>query len=756
MTQETPTSPNADGNATLRRRALARLGGSRGNPPELDGVLRTLRQFHPKADRQVVIRAYEVAAEFHLGQMRRSGDPYITHPVAVAEILADLGMTAPTLVAALLHDTVEDTSYSLDDLREEFGDEIARLVDGVTKLDRVKYGDSSTAETVRKMVVAMARDIRVLVIKLADRLHNMRTLKFMPPDKQEKKARETLEIYAPLAHRLGMNTMKWELEDLSFETLYPKMFDEIVRLVSSRQPSRDKYLARVIDTVEEDLRGAKVKAKVIGRPKHYYSIYQKMIVRGRDFADIYDLVGVRILVDSVRDCYAALGVVHARWNPVPGRFKDYIAMPKFTMYQSLHTTVIGPEGKPVELQIRSYDMDRSAEFGVAAHWRYKQTDVAGKHGPDDMGWLRQLMEWQRETEDPEEFLDTLRYDLGTSEVYVFTPKGDVIALPAGSTSVDFAYAVHTEVGHRTVGARVNGNLVSLESTLDNGDVVEVFTSKSENAGPSRDWLSFVVSPRARNKIKGWFSKERREEAIDSGKEQLGRAMRKQGLPIQRLMTAANLLPIAQELRFADISTLYAAIGDGRISAAAVVSRIVQSLGGEEGTDDDIAEETTPASATAAATAAAAARPATDPGIIVAGTQDVLVKLARCGTPVPGDDIVGFVTRGSGVSVHRKNCVNVPSLSEDAARMVGVEWAPTANSVFLVNIQVEALDRARLLSDVTRALSDQHVNILSASVATSRDRIALSRFTFEMADPKHLGSLLNTVKGVEGVFDVYRV
>lgn len=755
MTQETPTTPNADGNATLRRRALARLGGSRGNPPELDGVLRTLRQFHPKADRQVVIRAYEVAAESHQGQTRRSGDPYITHPVAVAEILADLGMTAPTLVAALLHDTVEDTSYSLEDLREEFGEEIARLVDGVTKLDRVKYGDSSTAETVRKMVVAMARDIRVLVIKLADRLHNMRTLKFMPPDKQEKKARETLEIYAPLAHRLGMNTMKWELEDLSFETLYPKMFDEIVRLVSSRQPSRDKYLARVIDAVEQDLRGAKVKAKVIGRPKHYYSIYQKMIVRGRDFADIYDLVGVRILVDSVRDCYAALGVVHSRWNPVPGRFKDYIAMPKFTMYQSLHTTVIGPEGKPVELQIRSYDMDRSAEFGVAAHWRYKQTDVAGKHGPDDMGWLRQLMEWQRETEDPEEFLDTLRYDLGTSEVYVFTPKGDVIALPVGSTSVDFAYAVHTEVGHRTVGARVNGNLVSLESTLDNGDVVEVFTSKSETAGPSHDWLSFAVSPRARNKIKSWFSKERREEAIDSGRDQLSRAMRKQGLPIQRLMTTADLLPIAQELRYADISTLYAAIGDGRISASAVVNRIVQALGGEEGTGDDIAEETTPASATAAATAAAA-RPASDPGIIVAGAQDVLVKLARCCTPVPGDEIVGFVTRGSGISVHRKTCVNVPSLSEDAARMVEVEWAPTANSVFLVNIQVEALDRARLLSDVTRALSDQHVNILSASVATSRDRIALSRFTFEMADPKHLGSLLNTVRGVEGVFDVYRV
>jgi len=714
-------------------------------------VLRKLRQFHPKADRQMVIRAYEVAADSHKDQLRRSGDPYITHPVAVAGILAELGMTAPTLAAALLHDTVEDTAYSLDSLREDFGDEIARLVDGVTKLDKVKYGDASTAETVRKMVVAMARDIRVLVIKLADRLHNMRTMKFMPPDKQEFKSRETLEIYAPLAHRLGMNTMKWELEDLAFETLYPKMFEEIVRLVQQRQPSRDKYLASVIAAVEDDLRGSKIKAKVVGRPKHYYSIYQKMIVRGRDFAEIYDLVGVRILVDSVRDCYAALGLVHARWNPVPGRFKDYIAMPKFTMYQSLHTTVIGPEGKPVELQIRSYEMDRSAEFGVAAHWRYKQPEVGGKAGPDDMGWLRQLLEWQRETEDPAEFLDTLRYDLANSEVYVFTPKGDVIALPAGATPVDFAYSVHTEIGHRCVGARINGSLVSLESKLENGDVIEVFTSKAENAGPSRDWLTFAASPRARNKIKSWFSKERREEAIESGKDQLTRAMRKQGLPIQRLMTTANLVPIAQDLRYADITALYAAIGDGRTSADSIVKRIVEGLGGSQGAAEDVAEDTAPGRAGSRRAAGTG-----DPGVIVNGTDDIWVKLARCCTPVPGDEIVGFVTRGSGVSVHRAACVNVPALSQETARMVDVEWAPTANSVFLVNIQVEALDRAGLLSDVTRALSDQHVNILSASVATSRDKIAISRFSFEMAAPKHLGSLLKTVRGVEGVYDVYRV
>lgn len=426
-------------------------------------------------------------------------------------------------------------------------------------------------------------------------------------------------------------------------------------------------------------------------------------------------------------------------------------MPKFTMYQSLHTSIIGPEGKPVEMQIRSYDMDRSAEFGVAAHWRYKQTDVGGKHGPDDMGWLRQLLEWHRETEDPSEFMDTLRYDLASSEVYVFTPKGDVVALPAGSTPVDFAYAVHTEVGHRCVGARVNGNLVSLESKLDNGDVVEVFTSKAEGAGPSRDWLTFAASPRARNKIKSWFSKERREEAIESGKDQLTRAMRKQGLPIQRLMSTANMQSIAGDLRFPDVAGLYAAIGDGRLSAAAVVDRIVAAVGGEEGAIEDLAEEVTPSKVRARRS-----RGSSDPGVLVNGTHDIWVKLARCCTPVPGDDIVGFVTRGSGVSVHRDTCVNVPALSRDESRVVTVEWAPTSNSLFLVNIQVEALDRSRLLSDVTRALSDQHVNILSASVATSRDKIALSRFTFEMGDPKHLGSLLKTVRGVEGVYDVYRI
>ncbi|PPK95970.1 GTP pyrophosphokinase [Kineococcus xinjiangensis] len=736
---------------------LARFGQQRQTTvsPVLEPLLRTLRSTHPKADVSVVERAYLRAEKAHEGQRRKSGDPYITHPVAVATILAELGMTPPTLAAALLHDTVEDTDYTIDQLRSEFGDEIAMLVDGVTKLDKVTYGDAAQAETVRKMVVAMAKDIRVLVIKLADRLHNARTWRYVSASSAEKKARETLEIYAPLAHRLGMNTIKWELEDLSFATVYPKRFDEIVRLVAERAPAREEYLAGVRDQVSADLRAARIRATVTGRPKHYYSIYQKMIVRGRDFAEIYDLVGVRVLVDTVRDCYAVLGALHARWNPVPGRFKDYIAMPKFNMYQSLHTTVIGPQGKPVEIQIRTHLMHRRAEYGVAAHWKYKDApnvsgEVAGPKGDSttDLSWLRQVLDWQRETSDPGEFLDSLRFEINAAEVFVFTPKGDVVALPTGSTPVDFAYAVHTEVGHRTMGARVNGRLVPLESTLDNGDLVEVFTSKADGAGPSRDWLSFVKSPRARNKIRQWFSKERREEAIELGKDSIAKAMRKQHLPLQRLMSHESLLTMARDMRYQDVSSLYAAVGEGHVSAASVVEKLVAAVGGEAGAEEDLAEATTPGQARRTRTG--------DAGILVNGATDVWVKLAKCCTPVPGDPVVGFVTRGAGVSVHREDCDNVEVLRQQPERLVPVEWAPTSATCFLVQIQVEALDRARLLSDVTRVLSDNHVNILSATVSTSRDRVAISKFQFEMADPKHLGHVLNAVRRVDGVFDAYRV
>ena len=749
--------------AAAVRRRLGRLGAQRGGgvPPVLEPLIKTIRATHPKADIRLIERAYGVAAHWHRHQQRRSGDPYITHPLAVATILAELGMNHETICAALLHDTVEDTPYTLAELRSEFGEDIAALVDGVTKLDKVKYGESAEAETVRKMVVAMSRDIRVLVIKLADRLHNMRTLRYLPREKQERKSREVLEIFAPLAHRLGMNTIKWELEDLAFQTLYPKRYDEIARMVSQRSPRRDIFLQEVIEDVTTDLRQIKIKASVTGRPKHYYSIYQKMIARNVGFDDIYDLVGIRVLVDTVRDCYAALGAIHARWNPVPGRFKDYIALPKFNMYQSLHTTVIGPEGKPVELQIRTWGMHRRAEYGVAAHWKYKEETVLGGStargkgskgdSAEDLAWLRQLVDWQRETADPAEFLESLRFELGAAEVYVFTPRGEVIALPKGATPVDFAYAIHTEVGHRTIGARVNGRLVALESSLDNGDTVEIFTSKAHDAGPSRDWLNFVKSARARNKIRHWFSKERREAATETGKAAIAKAMRKQGLPLQRLATGDALLQIARDLHYTDLSALYASVGEGHVSAQSVVTKLVRSAGGLAGAQEDLAEATLPTRA------AKPPAPAGNSGVVVEGATDVWARLSRCCTPVPGDEISGFVTRGHGVSVHRADCDNVRHLAESQPeRLVPVHWSPTEESVFLVAIQVEALDRTRLLSDVTRALSDQHVNILSASVTTSRDRVAVSRFTFEMADPKHLATVLRAVRAIDGVYDVYRV
>ncbi len=757
--RETKQPGAVSGPAGRRMRArLARMATkSQTGNPVLEPLFRAVRANHPKADLELIERAYLVAERHHASQMRKSGDPYITHPLAVTTILADIGMTESTLVAALLHDTVEDTPYTLAELRSDFGDEVANLVDGVTKLDKVRYGDSAQAETIRKMIVAMSRDIRVLVIKLADRLHNMRTLRYLKQETQERKARETLDIYAPLAHRLGMNTLKWELEDLAFATLHPKMYDEIVRLVADRAPSRDQFLAQVIEQVEADLREAKIKAMVTGRPKHYYSIYQKMIVRGREFSDIYDLVGIRILVADDRDCYAALGVLHSRWNPVPGRFKDFVAMPKFNMYQSLHTTVIGIAGKPVELQIRTFGMHRRAEYGIAAHWKYKEDVRSGRDtdrtlvdGSGDMAWVRQLLDWQSESEDPGEFLESLRFEINSSEVYVFTPRGDVQPLPTGSSPVDFAYAIHTEVGHHTIGARVNGRLVPLESTLDNGDVVEVFTSKAPNAGPSRDWLDFVKSPRARNKIRQWFTKERREEAIEQGKDQIARLMRKEGQPLKRLLSHETLSTVAAEMRLADVSALYAAVGEGNVGAQSVVRRVVDLYGGEDGATEDLAEGIT-------ITTDRSKRPsAGDAGVIVKGISDVWVKLAKCCTPVPGDPILGFVTRGSGVSVHRADCTNAGPLNSQPERLVEVEWAPTAQSMFLVNIQVEALDRNRLLSDITKVLSDVHVNILAATLQTTRDRVAKSRFTFEMADPKHLGHVLKAVRTVDGVFDAYRV
>jgi GTP pyrophosphokinase len=543
-----------------------------------------------------------------------------------------------------------------------------------------------------------------------------------------------------------MNAIKWELEDLSFEVLEPKKFLEISRLVAERNPARTTLTNEVIEAVKSDLLADGVKCTVTGRQKHFYSVYQKMVVRGRDFNDIYDLVGIRVLVEDVRDCYAVLGAIHARWSPVPGRFKDYIAMPKFNLYQSLHTTVIGPSGKAIEIQIRTYDMHSRAEFGIAAHWKYKQGDESDSSSPE-MLWLRQLHEWQKETEDPSEFLDSLRFDLGSPEVFVFTPKGSVIALPGGSTPVDFAYSVHTDVGNRCAGAKVNGRLVPLESKLNNGDVVEVVLNKGEHAAPSRDWLNFVKSPRARSKIKAWFSKERREEAIEAGRESIARQMRKAGLPLQKIFAGHALLELSHELHYPDISALYSAVGDGHVSSASIIEKLIASMGQE----DSHPEATVPTFPTGVQTSRRSSS-----SIEVAGIGDVYVKLARCCTPVPGDSIMGFITKGNGVSVHRGDCVNAGDLmSNQSERVVAVKWLAGAASVFLVNIQVEALDRARLLADVTRTLSEQHVNILSASVTTSKDRTAISRFTFEMADATHLDAVLSAVRNIEGVYDVYR-
>ena len=714
--------------------------------PLIAPLIGALKEHHPSADIASIERAFRVAESAHQGQLRKSGEEYITHPVAVTQILAELGLNETTLIAALLHDTVEDTPYSLEQLRAEFGEEIANLVDGVTKLDKLTYGPTAEAETVRKMVIAMSRDIRVLVIKLADRLHNARTWGFVSSESATRKARETLDIYAPLAHRLGMNAIKWELEDLSFAVLEPKKFEEISRLVAERSPSRDALTAEVIATVEEDLKRDVIEATVTGRKKHFFSVYQKMVVRGRDFNDIYDLVGIRVLVKDVRDCYAVLGSIHARWSPVPGRFKDYIAMPKFNLYQSLHTTVIGPNGKAIEIQIRTYEMHSRAEFGIAAHWKYKQGGEPQANSPE-MLWLRQLHEWQKETEDPSEFLEALRFDLGSPEVFVFTPKGSVVALPGGSTPVDFAFSVHTDVGLRCAGAKVNGRLVPLESKLNNGDVVEIVTNKNEHAGPSRDWLNFVKSPRARSKIKAWFSKERREEAIDAGRESIARQMRKAGLPLQKIFAGHSLLELAHDMHYADIDALYSAVGDGHVSAASIIEKLIASMGVEDSHPEPTIEHIP--------TGVQATR-RTSSAIEVEGVDDVLVKLARCCTPVPGDSIMGFITKGSGISVHRDDCINAGDLrNHQSERIVKVKWLAGAASIFLVNIQVEALDRARLLADVTRTLSEQHVNILSAAVNTSKDRVAISRFTFEMADAKHLDSVLAAVRGIEGVYDVYR-
>jgi guanosine-3',5'-bis(diphosphate) 3'-pyrophosphohydrolase len=711
-------------------------------------LLKNVRSYNPKGDLRVLEDAYRVAAEAHDGQVRKSGEPFIEHPLAVAEILADLRLDTTTLTAALLHDTVEDTEITLGRIQEAFGEDVARIVDGLTKLDRLEFRtrELAQAENVRKMIVAMAGDIRVLLIKLADRLHNMRTVEALSPGRQRRMATETLEIYAPLANRLGVQEVKWELEDLSFKTLHPGPYKEIARLVEARRDERRALIDELTGAIRQKLKELGVKADVEGRPKHLYSIYEKMVIRGKEFEEIYDLVGIRILAGSLRDCYAALGAVHSLWKPIPGRFKDYVAMPKSNMYQSLHTTVVGPNGTPLEIQIRTRDMHRTAQYGIAAHWRYKE---GGKQSKDtaDLAWLGQMMDWLKDMADPREFMEGLRIDLSGGRVFVFTPKGDVINLPQGATPVDFSYAIHTEVGHRTIGAKVNGKLVPLDYELRTGDSVDVLTSKAQGEGPSQDWLQFVATPRARNKIRQWFARGRREDALDQGKDLLQRQMRKQNLSFKRLTTEEALEQVAADLKQPDLDALYVAVGEGHVSPQSVVARLSRQLSGsaeEDVTDVPLAR---PVRIT---------QPDVAKGVMVKGLGDVWVRLGRCCTPVPGDQIVGFVTRGQGVSVHRADCPNVKTLRRQPERMIEVSWAEGKSTSFVVAIQVEALDRTRLLSDIATMLSDQHVNILSANSSTGRDRITRLRFSFELADITHLSSLLASVKRVENVYDAYRV
>ncbi len=716
-------------------------------PAEVRPLLDEVRAHHPKADLTAVLRAYRVAEEMHAGQMRMSGDPFITHPLGVAMILAEMGMDVTSIVGALLHDAVEDTDASLEDLQESFGAEVAEIIDGLTKIARIGFQslEQAKAENYRKMMVAMARDPRVIIIKLADRLHNMRTLESLAPEKRELKSKETLEIYAPLAARLGMWQMRAELEDLGFKYQFPKRYQEIVELTERRAPERDRYLEAVLTEIRAHLDQAKIHGDVSGRAKNYYSIYQKHVERGREFDDIFDLVGVRIVVEDLRDCYAALGVVHAMWKPIPGRFKDFIAMPKFNMYQSLHTTVMGPDGKPLEIQIRTQAMHRMAEFGISAHWRYKET--GGKESKDsDVPWLGEMVDVYREARDPREFMEHLKLDLFHDEVFCFTPKGDVVCLPRGACPVDFAYAIHTEVGHRTVGARVNGRLVPLETRVESGDVVEVMTTRAQDARPKEDWLGFVKTSRSRSRIRHWLTAHRREEAREEGRDTFFKVLRRESIP-QAALDENSWRLLMSETKTSGQDKLYEALGEGRLPVEDLVGVLRRIFRPETPAEE---EEPEPRPVRRRRRDGVSA-------VVVRGTTgDMAVKLARCCTPVPGDPIFGFVTRGHGVSVHRDDCPNAGSLTDQPERLVDVDWDTSQGGTFTVVLQVAALDRVGLLRDTSDALYDTGVMILTSSSWATRDGTARLRFAFELGDVAHLDHIVRVVRQVEGVFDVYRV
>ncbi len=714
---------------------------------ELDPVLRAFRRRHPEAPTELIERAYDLAVRSHDGQFRKTGEPFITHPLTVTEILADYGMDGETLAAALLHDVVEDTDLTLDDVRAAFGETVAELIDGVTKLERIRFDsrEAQQAATIRKMMIAVARDVRVLLIKLADRLHNVRTLRPLDEEKQQRIASESLEIYAPLAHRLGVQEIKHEIEDRCFAILYPRRYAEITALMEQRAPQRDAFIADTVAATVHALEEAGIKAEVTGRPKHVYSIYRKIRDGGRPFDEIYDLIGIRVITEELKDCYAALGVVHTMWPPVQGRFKDYVAMPKFNLYQSLHTTVLGPDRKPLEVQIRTRDMHELAEYGIAAHWTYKEgRAVAG----DELPWIADIRFLQEEYDDPAQFLEGLKLDLYQDEVFAVTPKGDVVTLPRGATPVDFAYKIHTEVGHRCVGAKVNGRLVPLATRLESGDLVEISTSKAPGAGPSRDWLGFVKTSRAAAKIRQWFSRERREAALADGRDQVAKLVRREGLGITAAERERHLAVVADDLGHQDTDSLLVAVGEGNLGAKTVVQRLVRIVRPpEDEPDQDLLHPPR-----------RPRRPARRPthGVIVEGMGDMLVRIARCCAPVPGDDIVGFVTVGRGVSVHRADCTNIGALASREERMIDVSWDPGQVGSYMVWIQVEALDRPRLLQDVTVTLADMGANIVASSSGLDEDRVVVLRYEVELSDKDQLDRLIAELRGISGVFDAYRL
>ncbi|MEX2464916.1 MAG: bifunctional (p)ppGpp synthetase/guanosine-3',5'-bis(diphosphate) 3'-pyrophosphohydrolase [Gaiellaceae bacterium] len=714
-------------------------------------LLANVVAYNPDVDRDLLERAYLFSAEAHEGQHRRSGEDFILHPLGVAQILAELGLDDTTLAAALLHDVVEDTDSSIEQVREEFGDEVSRLVEGVTKLTRIQFQsrEQAQAENYRKMIVAMAQDIRVILIKLADRLHNMRTIEYLGKQKQLQKARETLEVYAPLAHRLGIHTIKWELEDLAFETLHPRKYAEIQAMVDQRRGDREGFVSEAGKLLMKELEKVGIPADISGRAKHFYSIYEKMAKRGKEFNEIYDLTAMRVLVErdskeGERDCYGALGVIHSLWKPMPGRFKDYLAMPKFNMYRSLHTTVIGPEGKPLEIQVRTRDMHQTAEYGIAAHWVYKS--AKGKKDDERLAWLKQLMDWQQEETDPREFMKSFRTDLFTDEVYVFTPKGEVKSLPSGSTPIDFAYAVHTDVGHRTVGAKVNGRIVPLHYRLASGDFVEILTSKQAGRGPSRDWMSLAASSRARNKIRQWFSRETREETEQRGRETLENALKQHNLPYKKLAGSPLLAQIIRETGFKKAEDFYLALGSGKLQVTQVVNKVLHRLK----TAEVVEEEPLPRRPKAREAVASQTF-----GIHVKGVEDVLVRLAKCCTPVPGDEIVGYISLGKGITIHRGDCPNVKALMRNPERFTEVAWDGGASQSFRVQIAVVSWDRPRLLEDVARTFAEHGANIVEYGGHVD-DQMAKNWYVAEVGDIKALRGLLTALRNIESVFDAFRV